>query len=178
MGSLRQTVMPVRRLSRSMGGATKGSRGLQNASFGYNGNMCPRHPGKKAAMPDPTAQWYRRARVACEPFMFAEARYRTPWVDDELAEVVRTARQWLRDHPCPDYALGQNFVGMLDAYNEMTSATVSRVMELRSIIERYVHALDKWKPPSSRSAPTAGVDPVSWKPHERQDGERVSAQTP
>jgi hypothetical protein len=107
--------------------------------------------------------------------MFAEARYRTPWVDDEFAEVVRTARKWLRDNPSPDPALGQNFIGMLDAYNEMTSATVSRVMELRRDIEPYVHALDKWKPPSSRSAPVAGIDPGSWKPQERP-AERMSAQ--
>src|ERR1700684_3119739 len=98
--------------------------------------MCPHH---RATQPAPdAAPWYRRARSACEPFMFAEARFRTPWVDDEFAEVIRIARQWLRDNPCPDQALGQNFVGMLEAYNEMTSATVSRVMELRSDIEEYV----------------------------------------
>lgn len=104
--------------------------------------------------------------------MFAEARFRTPWVDDEFAEVIRTARQWLRDNPCPDPALGQNFVGMLDAYNEMTSATVSRVMELRSDIEQYVHELDKWKPPSSRSV--LSLDPGPRNSRERAGG-KVSA---
>jgi hypothetical protein len=116
------------------------------------------------------AQWYRRARLACEPFMFAEARFRTPWVDDEFAEVIRIARRWLRDNPCPDQALGQTFVGMLEAYNEMTSATVSRVMELRSDIEGYVRELDKWKPPGSRSA--FSVDPGPRDNHQRE-AERV-----
>jgi hypothetical protein len=131
--------------------------------------MCPQHRAKESAIRDPTAQWYRRARSACEPLMFTEARYRTPWVDDEFAEVIRTARQWVRDNPCPDYALGQIFEGMLDAYNEMTSATVSRVMELRSVIEQYMQALDTWKPPSSRSAPSASIDPGSWTSYEGDD---------
>jgi hypothetical protein len=137
--------------------------------------MSPRLRTNHPVMSEATAQWYRLARSTCEPFMFAEARFRTPWVDDEFAEVIRTAREWLRENQCPDDALGQNFGGMLDAYNEMTSATVSRVMELRSDIEQYVRALDKWKPPRFRSALSAGVHPGQWEPHER-DGEKVSAQ--
>jgi hypothetical protein len=88
--------------------------------------------------------------------MFAEARFRTPWVDDEFAALIRTARQWLHDNPCPDDSLGRHFARMLDAYAEMTSATVARVMELRVIIEQEVRALDHWKPPSARIAPSSG----------------------
>jgi hypothetical protein len=126
-------------------------------------------------MPDPTAQWYRRAWIACEPFMFAEARYRTPWVDDEFAEVIRVARQWLGDNPSPDCTLGQNFVGMLDAYNEMTTATVSRVMELRSLIEHHVQALDRWKPPGSRFVQSIDVEPSGW--DDLDAGAKVSARS-
>jgi len=107
--------------------------------------------------------------------MFAEARFRTPWVDDEFAEVIRTAGQWLRDNPCPDDSLGQHFVAMLDAYAEMTSATVARLMELRAIIEQEVRALDQWKPPSARTAPSPGIESESWTPRE-SDGVRVPAQ--
>jgi hypothetical protein len=127
------------------------------------------------AMTDAVAHWYRRARSACEPFMFAEARFRTPWVDDEFAEVIRTARQWLRDNPCPDAALGHHFLLMLDAYNEMTNATVGRVMELRVTIEQEMQALDSWKPRSSRSAHCSGVEPSSWEPPGR-DSVTVPAQ--
>jgi len=48
--------------------------------------------------------------------MFAAARFRTPWVDDEFAEAIRVARQWLLDNPSPDDALGDHFVTMLEAY--------------------------------------------------------------
>ena len=93
-----------------------------------------------------TVQWYRKARSACEPFMFAAARFRTPWVDDEFAATITNARQWFRDNPCPDKTLGRHYAGMLGAYAEMTSATVARVMELRVLIEQHVEALDRWKP--------------------------------
>jgi hypothetical protein len=94
--------------------------------------------------------------------MYAAARFRTPWVDDEFACLIRTARQWLRDNPCPDDLLGRHFVVMLDAYNEMTNATVARVMELRLNIEQQIQALDYWKPPSLRSAGPSGVESESW----------------
>ena len=106
--------------------------------------------GPRRAMEEATAartvQWYRKARSACEPFMFAAARFRTPWVDDEFAGTITNARQWLRDNPCPDKTLGRHFAGMLGAYAEMTSTTVARVMELRVLIEQHVEALDRWKP--------------------------------
>jgi len=82
--------------------------------------------------------------------MFAAARFRTPWVDDEFAGTISDARQWLRDNPCPDQTLGCNFVSMLGAYAEMTSATVERVMELRGVIEQLVEVLDRWKPENPR----------------------------
>jgi hypothetical protein len=78
--------------------------------------------------------------------MFAAARFRTPWVDDEFAGAISNARQWLRDNPCPDQTLGRYLADMLGAYEEMTSATVTRVMELRVVIEQHVDALDRWKP--------------------------------
>jgi len=114
--------------------------------------MGPRWAMEEATT-DSTGQWYRKARSACEPFMFAAARFRTPWVDDEFAGTISNARQWLRDNPCPDQTLGRCFVGMLGAYAEMTSATVARVLELRVVIEQYVEALDGWKP---RNPPALG----------------------
>ena len=106
--------------------------------------MCPIRATESATL-DRTVQWYRRARTACEPFMFAEARFRTPWVDDEFAATITTTRQWLSDNPCPDGSLGQHFVEMLGAYAEMTSATVARVMELRVKIADHVKAVDRWR---------------------------------
>jgi hypothetical protein len=106
--------------------------------------------------------------------MFAEARFRTPWVDDEFAALIGTARQWLRDHPCPG-SLGRHFVTMLDAYAEMTSATVARVMELRVIIEQEVRALDHWKGPSARTAPSLSDNFEPWAPYQI-DHLRLTAQ--
>ncbi len=77
--------------------------------------------------------------------MFAEARFRTPWVDDEFAATVRAASQWLRDNPCPDGFLAEHFAGMLCAYVEMTNATVARVLELRMDIARHVEELHRWE---------------------------------
>jgi hypothetical protein len=119
--------------------------------------------------PDAAVQWYRKARTACEAFMFAEARFRTPWVDDEFAEGIRVARQWLRDNPSPDDALGEHFVTMLEAYAEMTVATVGRVMELREIIEREMQALDLWESSAALSAPPASCD-LNWREPVARDG--------
>jgi len=82
--------------------------------------------------------------------MFAEARFRTPWADDEFTATIATARQWLGDHPCPDGSLGQHFVEMLGAYAEMTSANVARVMELRVDVDEHVKALDRWRTQTMR----------------------------
>jgi hypothetical protein len=97
--------------------------------------------------------------------MFAEARFRTPWVDDEFAEAIRVARQWLRDNPSPDHSLGEHFVTKLKAYAEMTTATVPRVMELRGIIEREIRALELWNsaaapPLNRRLATSTGGNPT------------------
>jgi hypothetical protein len=93
--------------------------------------------------------------------MYPAARFRTPWVDDEFAEVVRTAREWLRDNSCPDESLGQHFVTVLDGYHDMTNATVARVMDLRVIIEQEVRSLDYWKPPGARAAPSSDIEIAS-----------------
>ena len=113
--------------------------------------MCPTG-AKDEASTDATLKWYKRAQSACEPFMFAAARFRTPWVDDEFSDVIRAARQWLCDNSCPDDSLGQHFVAMLDAYGEMTNATVARVMDLRVVIEQELQSLELWNPPHTQSA--------------------------
>jgi hypothetical protein len=123
-----------------------------------------------------TAQWYRRARSVCEPFMFAAARFRTPWVDDEFAASISTARQWLRDNPSPDRFLGQYFVGMLSAYAEMTNATVARVMELRMVIEQHVEALDRWKRENSLLPGSSPADRGSRAPREARDVLKMPAE--
>ena len=38
----------------------------------------------------------------------------------------RVARQWLRENPCPDASLDQHLEAILDAYAEMSTATVFR----------------------------------------------------
>ena len=119
--------------------------------------MCPRRANDEAALGE-TVQWYKRARFACEPFMFAAARFRTPWVDDEFAAAIAVSRQWLNDNPCPDVPLGQHFVAMLGAYSEMTHATVARVMELRVGIEEHVDALDRWKRESLKTGHPVVLD--------------------
>jgi len=133
--------------------------------------------GPRRAKEDPTTngtvRWYRMARFACEPFMFAAARFRTPWVDDEFAETIRLSRQWLTDNPCPDESLGQHFVGMLNAYAEMTYATVARVMELRVDIEQHVEVLDRWKPVMSPLLGSSSPDHGLTVPRERREVVRM-----
>jgi hypothetical protein len=119
--------------------------------------MCPRRATNEGSR-DETVQWFKRARSSCEPFMFAAARFRTPWVDDEFAATIRTARQWLSDNPCPDGPLGRHFVEMLGAYAEMTSATVARVMELRVNIEDHVTSLDRWKAENMKAVDPSTID--------------------
>jgi hypothetical protein len=105
-------------------------------------------------------------------FMFAEARFRTPWVDDEFAQAIGAARRWLNDNPSPDESLGEHFVTMLEAYAAMTTATVGRVMELREIIEREVQALDLWKPSAVPSAPSVPSD-LNWREPDARDAKRL-----
>ncbi len=139
--------------------------------------MCPPRANDEAALDetvqDETVQWYRRARSACEPFMFAAARFRTPWVDDEFAATIALSRQWLSDNPCPDVPLGQHFVAMLGAYSEMTHATVARVMELRVGIEEHVNALDRWKAESMRTADSSGAESAAPERRERRASVRL-----
>jgi hypothetical protein len=102
-----------------------------------------------SATGDATIRWYQRARSACEQFIFASMRYRTPWVDDELLIGLREARQWHAANPSPDASMGDYLTAVLDTYEEMTRATVSQVMDLRQIVEGHVEAMDNW----STSAP-------------------------
>jgi hypothetical protein len=101
------------------------------------------------ATADAINQWYYRATAACAPFLFPESRFRTPWTGDDLPAAVEAARQWLRENPCPDPSLDQHLEAILDAYAEMRSATVSRVMELRESIAEHAKALDRRRKPRS-----------------------------
>jgi hypothetical protein len=107
--------------------------------------MTPTPALTEKAMTETPLQWYKRARYGCGQFIFAEARYRTPWVDDELTGEIQNARRWYVDNPCPDDTMGHHLEDMLDAYAEMSNATVARVMELREIIERHADALDHYE---------------------------------
>jgi hypothetical protein len=118
--------------------------------------MQPDRASDKAAA-QATREWYRRARTACEQFIYASMRYRTPWVDDELLLTLEEARQWHAANPSPDPAMGVLLDSILNAYEEMTSATVGRVLELRQSVERYVEAMETWEPPV-RPAPRASSD--------------------
>ena len=95
------------------------------------------------------SQWYRRATSGCDPFIFPESRFRTPWMNDELASVLQAARQWLSDNPCPDISIGLHLQAILDAYAEMPTATVARVMELRDVIESHGREVDRRRSPRS-----------------------------
>jgi hypothetical protein len=99
---------------------------------------------------DAINQWYYRATAACAPFLFPESRFRTPWTGDDLPADVETARRWLRENPCPDASLDQHLEAILDAYAEMPTATVSRVMELRESIAVHASALDRRRQPRDR----------------------------
>ena len=88
-------------------------------------------------------EWYKKATAACAPFLYPESRFRTPWTGDELPEAVRAARRWHEQNPCPDAELDRHLTSILDAYSEMASATVARVMELREAIYTDAKALDR-----------------------------------
>ncbi len=105
--------------------------------------------------------------------MFAEARFRTPWVDDEFAATISAAGQWLRENPCPDGPLGKHFSKMLGAYAEMTNATVARVMELRLDIVRHVEALNRWEIQTLASAEIATGYRALQGPRESRETVRV-----
>jgi hypothetical protein len=90
-------------------------------------------------------QWYKRATTGCAPFLYPESRFRTPWTGDDLPESVAVARRWHAENPCPDEAWDQHLTAILDAYAEMSVATVARVMELREVIHHHVKAFDRQK---------------------------------
>ncbi len=103
-----------------------------------------------SSIADAVNQWYYRATAACAPFLFPESRFRTPWTGDDLPADVEAARRWLRENPCPDPSLDQHLEAILDAYAEMPTATVSRVMELRESIAVHASALDRRRQPRDR----------------------------
>jgi len=95
-------------------------------------------------------EWYKKATGACAPFLYAESRFRTPWTGDELPEAVMAARKWHEQNPCPDELLDKHLTSIMDAYGEMTSATVARVMELSESIHNDAKAFERRKTPRAR----------------------------
>lgn len=83
--------------------------GLRRVQNGYRTSMCPAR-ATTTASPLGTTHWYRRARSACEAFMFAEARFRTPWVDDEFAATISAGRAVAEREPLPGRASRQAFL--------------------------------------------------------------------
>jgi hypothetical protein len=118
-----------------------------------------RETGNPAA--DAISQWYYRATAACAPFLFPESRFRTPWTGDDLPGDVEAARRWLQENPCPDASLDQHLEAILDAYAEMPTATVKRVMELRESIEVHAMALDRRRMPRGPTSMASCGEPQS-----------------
>jgi hypothetical protein len=100
--------------------------------------------------PETISEWYSRATIACTPFIFPESRFRSPWVDDQFAEDVRRVRRWLTDNPCPDASVGSHLAAMLNSYAEMSAASVSRLMELREIVELHSKFVDRRAVPRTK----------------------------
>jgi hypothetical protein len=92
-------------------------------------------------------QWYKKATAACAPFLYPESRFSMPWTGDELPQAVLAARKWHEQNPCPDELLDRHLTSILDAYSEMASATVGRVMELRDTIFTDAKAFDRRRTP-------------------------------
>jgi hypothetical protein len=90
-------------------------------------------------------EWYGQARLKWDPVFFKERRFENPWGDDELLASVQRARDWLESNPAPDEQLAQHIRCMLDAYCEMPTATVSRLQELREVIDHHATAILKWE---------------------------------
>lgn len=107
---------------------------------------------------DLLSEWYRRAAVACDPFIFPESRYRCPWVNEELSSGIESAGLWLRENPCPDTSIGEHVRAMLNAYAQMTTATVTRLMELREIIGLHSKFVDRRTVPRDRVSASAHTE--------------------
>src|SRR5487761_2341250 len=86
-------------------------------------------------------EWDKRARLKWDRVFFPERRFEIPWGDDELLASVQSAWDWLVRHPAPDEQLAQDIDALLDAYSEMTTATVPRLQELRKIIDHHNKAI-------------------------------------
>ena len=94
-------------------------------------------PGVETAL-----EWSRRARLEWDPVFFRERRFGNPWGDVDLLAHVQ---DWLVSNPAPDEQLARNIDAMLDAYFEMPTATVSRLQELREIIDHQTRAILEWE---------------------------------
>jgi hypothetical protein len=90
-------------------------------------------------------EWRRRARLEWEPVFFRERRFENPWGDAELLASVQSAHDWLVSNPAPDEQLARDIDALLDAYSEMPNATVSRLQELRNIIDHRNKAILEWE---------------------------------
>ena len=146
----------------SRGGSVRLPFVATGAVFGPGSEyICYMSPHRETGNPTPDAinQWYYRATAACAPFLFPESRFRTPWTGDDLPAAVEAARQWLRENPCPDASLDQHLEAILDAYVEMPTATVSRVMQLRESIEEHAKVLDRRRLPRDEPSAAAGGEP-------------------
>jgi hypothetical protein len=98
--------------------------------------------GEKA---DETAVWWKRARQLWNPIFFRQRRFSNPWGDYELMLDVARAREWLNSDPCPDATLAAHLDAMLNAYGEMPTATVERLVELRHSIGVHAEAILEWE---------------------------------
>lgn len=68
-----------------------------------------------------------------------------PWGDGELLAAVQRAREWLVTNPAPDEQLARDIAALLDAYSQLTNATVPRLQELREIIDLHNKAILEWE---------------------------------
>jgi hypothetical protein len=105
-----------------------------------------------AEQPDVTVDWWRRARRLWDPVFFRQRRFRNPWGDVELLRDVIQAREWLDSDPCPDATLAGHIEAMLNAYSEMPTATVDRLVELRHVIGESTDAMLEWEKDRQQSA--------------------------
>jgi hypothetical protein len=71
-------------------------------------------------------------------------------IGDRLGD-VRRVRRWLTANLCPDTSIGRHLAAMLNSYAEMTEASVSRLMELREIIELHRKFVDRHPVPRTEN---------------------------
>jgi hypothetical protein len=111
----------------------------------YDTDLMSPHSAKEKPGVETALEWSRRARLEWDPVFFRERRFGNPWGDVDLLAQVQSARDWLVSNPAPDEQLARNIDAMLDAYFEMPTATVSRLQELREIIDHHARAILEWE---------------------------------